>query len=236
VNVKHLLLIILVLANAAHGLDERDLERGYGRMRWGVCNKAPLDGPGEEDKGLRLEDFRSAPIFLKTLSNYVYSFDKEYLLALAEITSGLPDQADLLAIFVLNASAPYVGGLQYLAVKERYLDVAMDNLKCLNKNFGIESLSAMKDIQIFQEAAVKFLMKSLASARPMLSERQKELSSSLVAFFGDALAEGINEATLARVRSRLPELMKMEQELAENVFLRSRAAGDILVARYLEEQ
>lgn len=230
---KNILIMLLVICGAARaGLDERDLERGYRRLRWGACNKTPLPGTEPEDKDLRLEDFRKAPVFLKALSTYVYSFDREYLVGLSDLTTG--EQSDLLAIFVLNAAAPYVGGLQYLAVKERYLDVAMDNLKCLNGNFGIESLASLKEIQIFQEVAVKFLMKSLHSARPMLNERQKEVSSALVAFLGDVLASGVTEKTLEQVRARLPEIVKLSEELVQNPFLRSRAAGDILVAKYLE--
>lgn len=197
-----------------------------------ACDKMPLSGSGSQDDRLVFHDYPNGGAFLKGLSEYVYSFDKLYLEAASKVIEDSEYQ-DLTAIFVLNALQPYFNALGYPELKRRYLDVALENLACLNNHIGVQNITSLKNIQIFQVVGVKLLTQSLTSSRTLLSEAQKGTAEELIRFYGDILAKGISEETLKLIAENSSNIESHLTDVSTNPFLRSRSATDLSVARYL---
>ncbi len=77
-------------------------------------------------------------------------------------------------------------------------------------------------------------MKSLHTARPLLTDSQKSTAASLVEMLANQVATGVNETTLSNVRARLSEIEALELELVTNPFLRGRSAANLKVAKFLK--
>ncbi len=227
-----MLLGLMVSALAFPQINENDLLWRLDHLTDASCEKQPLSGTEPVAKGLLFTDFRMTSGFLRTLGEYTYAFDKQYLASLADALDKSTEK-DLLSIFFMNALEPYFRGFGYVEIKRRYVDVALENLTCLNQQFGIKDLASLSNIQVFQEAAVKLLIQSFSSARTLTSESNRVRLEKLVGVLGDALAKGISTATLDQIKQQSVELESVNRELVGNPFLRSRSASDLLVIKYL---
>jgi hypothetical protein len=112
---------------------------------------------------------------------------------------------------------------------------ALSNLDCLNKRFGIQDLSSLKGIVLYEEASLSLLIQSLLSAKNVYSDPQKQEAEKLVNALGTALLGGLTEAKLDALKAQKGELESFLLALVQNPFLRSRSAGDLAIAKFLLE-
>ncbi len=171
--------------------------------------------------------------FLRELSKNSYSFDANYLLEVAKISSAA--QTEQQNLFLLNALEPYLMNFDYNGIRERYVVPALERLKAINAGRGIRNIRDVEGVFAVRRAALQMLAASLRTSMSQLNQDQKRKADELLTDLANTLSGSITlRETLKFMDRNSAKFEAFTLELAKNPYLRGQAATDLAILGYLQ--
>ncbi len=199
---------------------------------WGKDNsEGQQNVPDEKLRfGPLLRSVADAPLFLRTLADFVYSFDAEFL----ETVWGLADgQEESRQLFLLNALRPFFVESGYHQTRDTYLLAAVREIDRWTapspSTGGARVLSSLGAGWPARKFAMQILAASLRSSRALVDLAQRQKIETSIARLGTGVAGGPGLSA-----ADFTVLEGVQRELALNTYLSARVLMNQILMTYLK--